>query len=423
MRDAIAERAGLVNALMLAVAVVGATLFAISPLLPDIAHAFGVDVARAGILPGAFGLSLAVVAPLVGLGAQDLPRTRIIILGLLAFALVWLLAIVVSVFEILVLLAMLAGAATGAVLPAAYACAADLVDYAQRARVMGRIVSGWSLAILLVVPMMGAAAQWVNWRWAFAALAGCALVIAGWLAVMQCGWPGGEASRLPARAKGDALDRDSGPSADAVRAIGAATLLRDLRAVLRDRCVQVLLAANLLDMGAFYAVYSFAGAELRRVNDWGASPASLTVACYGIGLALVTFNGRLIDRWGKRRSAIAALCALGFVLSGLPWLVGSPLMMAAAIVVWGLIQGTFFTAITTLASEQFTHLRGVVVALLSGSTYFGVSLYTPLSSWIYAQAGYRAVGLEAAAGCLLAAALLAFTRGGRLAAAGDSKAG
>ncbi len=54
MRDAIAERAGLVNALMLAVATVGATLFAISPLLPDIAQAFGVDVARAGILPGSF---------------------------------------------------------------------------------------------------------------------------------------------------------------------------------------------------------------------------------------------------------------------------------------------------------------------------------------------------------------------------------
>lgn len=423
MRDAIAERAGLVNALMLAVATVGATLFAISPLLPDIAQAFGVDVARAGILPGAFGLSLAVVAPLVGLGAQHLPRTRIIILGLLAFALVWLLAIVVSVFEILVVLAMLAGAATGAVLPAAYACAADLVGYAQRARVMGRIVSGWSLAILLVVPMMGAAAQLMNWRWAFAALAGCALAIACWLAVSQRGAPSEQSSRSSSKPVDDASDRDSSPGADAVPAIRAADLLRDLQAVLRDSCVQVLLAANLLNMGAFYAVYSFAGAELRRVNDWGAAPASLIVACYGIGLALVTFNGRLIDRWGKRRSAITALCALGFVLSALPWLVGSPLTMAAAIMLWGLVQGTFFTAITTLASEQFTQLRGVVVALLSGSTYLGVSLYTPLSSWIYAQAGYRAVGLEAAAGCLLAAALLAFTRGGRLAGAGDEVRG
>ena len=92
--------------------------------------------------------------------------------------------------------------------------------------------------------------------------------------------------------------------------------------------------------------------------------------------------------------------------SALPWLAAVPLAMAAGIVLWGVVQGGFFTAITTLATEQIPELRGVVVALLSASTYLGVSLYTPLSALIYERAGYWAVGLEAACGCLLAAALL-----------------
>ena len=134
--------------------------------------------------------------------------------------------------------------------------------------------------------------------------------------------------------------------------------------------------------------------------------AGLTVATYGVGLAIVTFNGHLIDRWGKRRSATGALLALGAVLSTLPWLASVPLAMAIGIVLWGVVQGGFFTAITTLATEQIPELRGVVVALLSASTYLGVSLYTPLSALVYDRLGYWAVGLEAACGCLVAAALL-----------------
>ncbi len=371
----------LVTALMLAVATVGATIFAISPLLPDIAAAFDVPVAQAGVLPGAFGIALAIVAPVIGLTAQRLPRARVIVWGLAVFALAWLAALVASDFSTLLLLAAAAGAATGAVLPAAYACAADLSSYAERARIMGRIVSGWSIAILAVVPTMALAAQLIDWRWAFGALSGCAIAIAVLLSFTP---------RPPA------------PPA----ALDGGALIASLARVLRDRPTRLLLAANLLDMGAFYAVYSYAGTELRRVNEWGASLAGLAVATYGIGLAVVTFNGHLIDRWGKRRSAIGALLALGAVLSVLPWLAPVPLAMVLGIVVWGVLQGAFFTAITTLATEQVPQLRGVVVALLSGSTYLGVSVYTPLSALLYERAGYWAVGLEAACGCLLAAALL-----------------
>ena len=373
----------LVVALMLGVAAVGATIFAISPLLPDIAAAFGVTVARAGVLPGAFGISLALVAPIVGLTAQGLPRAMVIVAGLTVFAIAWLAALFAREFSSLILLAVLAGGATGAVLPATYAYAADLSSYEERARLMGRIVSGWSIAILAVVPVMALAAQAWSWRWAFGALAGFALAIALLLAVSP---------RPSARAGREPLNR----------ALIVASLVR----VLAHRPTRLVLAANLLDMGAFYAVYSFAGTELRRLNDWGASPAGLVVAAYGVGLAIVTFNGRLIDRWGKRRSAIGALLALGVVLSVLPWLASVPLAMAAGIVVWGLAQGTFFTAITTLATEQIPELRGVAVALLSGATYLGVTMYTPLSALLYGLAGYWAVGLEAAAGCLIAAALL-----------------
>lgn len=74
MTDASRPYPALVATLMLAVMTVGATVFAFSALLPDIAAGFDVPVARAAILPGVFGLALALVAPVVGLAAQRLPR-------------------------------------------------------------------------------------------------------------------------------------------------------------------------------------------------------------------------------------------------------------------------------------------------------------------------------------------------------------
>lgn len=373
----------LVAGLVAAVATVGATIFAISPLLPDIAASFGVAPARAGWLIGAYGLAMAIVAPTVGLLARRLPRARVIVAGLLLFALVWLFAAATRRFDALLGLTLLAGAATGAVIPATYAYAGDLSSFAHRGQVMGRIVSGWSIAILLVVPVMAIASQAIGWQAAFAGLAVAALLAAAVLALAP----------RPAADAEAAAELPVGPS---------------LRRVLSHRPTLFVLAVNGIDMGAFYAVYAFLGNEIRRVNDWGAAPVGFAIAAYGAGLLIVTLNGRLIDRIGKTRSAIAALAALGVLLSGLPWLVGAPVPLVLVIVAWGCTQGVFFTAITSLATEQIPELRGVVTAMLSGATYLGVTLFSPLAVLLYERAGFPAVGAFAGLASLAAAALLAW---------------
>ncbi|MCL4746523.1 MAG: MFS transporter [Burkholderiaceae bacterium] len=385
------NHAPIVSVLMLAVATVGATLFAMSPLLPDIARAFGVPVSVAGTLPGAYSIALAIFAPVFGLTAQSLPRARVISAGLATFGSAWLIAVFTEDFASLMAFTVLAGAATGAALPSAYAYATDLSAPGDRARVLGRIVSGWSIAVVVVVPAMAVAAQSIDWRWAFGALGACALVLALRLALMPHPGEVGERRRL---------------DADAIRAIGA-----DLAQVARHARTRRLLAVNALDMGAFYAVYSYLGAELRSANDWDATPSGLMFALYGVGMAIVTFNAGWIDRRGARRVTIGALLTLCAMLAAIPWLTAIPAAMAVLVLGWGCLQGAFFTANTSLASEQIPALRGVVIALLSGSTFLGVALYSPLAALLYDSLGYPAVGLLAAAGCAVAAALLR-ARGG-----------
>lgn len=373
----------LTRAAMLAVATVGATIFAISPLLPDIAKSFDIEPGHAGLLLTVYSIVLALAAPVVGLTAKQLPRSRVIVAGLVVFALAWLAAGQVRSFAALLILAAVAGAATGTVLPAAYALAGDLSSYEQRGRAVGRIVSGWSIAILLVVPTMAFAAQVIDWRSAFAGLA---------LAALGCALAIGMAPKPP-------LAAATGP-------LVLAALVADLRTVLADRGARLVLAVNLVNMGAFYGVYAFLGSELRQANGWDSGLAGLTIAIYGMGLLIVTRNAAWIDRIGKERSGLMALVGLGAWLVVLTLLVGIPPLALASVLCWGLLQGTFFTAITALATEQVVRLRGVMTAMLSCSTYLGVTLFTPCTAWLYQHFGYWAVGIFCGLACLGAAALL-----------------
>lgn len=381
----------LVAGLTAGVATVGATIFAISPLLPDIAARFGIGAAQAGRLVAVFGLAMAIVAPLVGLFARRLPRASIIVSGLLLFAIAWLAAGYSERFETLLAFTLLAGAATGAVIPATYAYAGDLSPYEHRSRVMGRIVSGWPIAILLVVPSMSLAAQHIGWQLAFAALAVAALASAATIAFAPRPAP-----PLPAPLR----DAQHEPISE------APSVLASLRRVFAHRGTRIVLLVDCIDMGAFYCVYAFLGSEMRRVNEWGAAAAGLAIAAYGLGLLVVTLNGRFVDRAGKGRSAVLSLYALGAILVVLPWSVALPPLLVAAVVAWGCVQGVFFTAITSLATEQIPALRGVVTAMLSGATYLGVTLFTPLGVQLYERAGFAAVGLFAAASCVIAGLLL-----------------
>lgn len=370
---------------MLAVMTVGAALFSFSALITGIAASFDIEVARAAAVPGVYGVTLAFMAPAIGLFAQRLPRATLIVGGLLVYATAWAGAVVADGFGVLLMLTAVAGVGTGAVLPTSYAYAADLAGPDDRARVMGRIVGGWSLAILVLVPVMGVVAQWVGWRWAFGVLAasgyGCALALL--MAVR--------------RSRGVPHPVQTGVPTGIVAAV---------RDVLSDGPTLVVLATNLIEMGAFYSVFTFAGSEMVRAGGAGTSTAGFALAAYGGGLLIAGLSARVIDRWGRRRAGIGALFVLVGVLTTLPLLADAPLVMAAGILVWGVVQGTFFTAITTLATEILPHRRGVVTALLGASTYVGVTLYTPVSSWLYASHGYFAVGVAAAVGCAAAALLL-----------------
>lgn len=377
-------------ALLLGVFAVGSEALVISPLLEDIAADFDTGVGAAGLAVSVYGLAVAVVAPAAGWVADRLSRRVAILTGLVVFAVAGLLCAVAPSLPGLIGGRALCGVGTGLFLPAAYAWVGDEVPYESRARFMGWVVAGWALALVAGVPAGGLVGQLAGWREALAALAGLA-ALATVLAVRL----------LPV---GSGADRTGD---DAAR-IG-------LRRALAEPAVRWLLAVNLLDMLAFYGVYTYLGSFLREELDVRSGVAGALILFYGVGVAVMSANGGLIDRLGKERTVGIVLVVDAVIFVTMPWLGGVPALLVAALVVLGTQQAAFLTAMATLATNAMPAGRGAVVALMSCTTYIGVTVGAAAMGPVFAGPGYAVVGAVCAAVAITSAAL---SRSPRFRAAG-----
>lgn len=141
----------------------------------------------------------------------------------------------------------LSGLAAGAFVPTAYALVGDRVPYAHRGKVMGLIVSSWSLALIFGVPIGSFIGGVLNWRWTFWIFALMAVLVASLIFI--------EARH--STADGDKTEEESGRQAGT---------FRDALKVPR---VPVYLTITFCNMIGFYGMYSFLGTYLHRVFAGG----------------------------------------------------------------------------------------------------------------------------------------------------------
>jgi MFS transporter, DHA1 family, inner membrane transport protein len=385
--------AGATLALLVGIFAVGSEALVISPLLADIAHDLNVGIDGAGLSVSMYGLAVALMAPMAGLLAERISRRGTLLLGLVVFAAGGVMCAAAPTLGVLVGGRAVCGIGTGMFLPAAYAWVGDEVPYEDRARVMGRVVFGWALALVAGVPVGGFIGEVAGWREA--------LVVMAFLAVAAAI----AAARLLPRRTG-AVPRVAGRSPGA--GIGTA---------LQVPGVRVLLLVNLLGMFAFYGVYTYLGSFIREELDVGSGVAGAIILLYGLGVAVISLNGRFLDRFGKARALLVALALNAAIMVSLPWLGELPLALAVVIALLGVTQGGFLTAMATVTTEASEVSRGTVVALMSSTTYIGVTLGAAIMGPIFDGPGFGLVGAISAAAAVAGVVLFALRRRGPATAA------
>ena len=363
--------------LTLAIATVGLQSLMVAPLLTDMARDLAVGPAAIGRAVGLYGAGVALAALVAAPRLDGWPRRHVLALALAALGLA-LAGCALAPDAVVLAIAMAAcGLAAGVVLPATYALAGDLAPQELRSRAVGRVIVGWSLAMVLGVPAAALLAEQFGWRGAFGTVAGVSVLAT--LAVLT----------LP----------------PAPRPAGAR--LVPYRVALAQPGVLRLLLMTLAYMAAFYGCYTFLTDHLRATSDLGPSLGGWISLSYGLGFGVAVLGDALIDRLGPWRVAAPTF----LLLAGLMLLLAvaadlSPWAVVALALPWGVVNHFGLNVLVSLLSSGEPAVRGAVLGLYSAVTYVAHFLAGAGLGLVYAGAGFAAVAVVAAVGLVAAAGMV-----------------
>ncbi len=255
------------------------TLYAVQPLLPELARHYRLSAEAASLAVSMATGPLAIGILVAGAVSDRWGRRSLMTIAMMAAAILTLASAVAPSWYALLALRLLAGLALAGVPAVAMAYVAEEVDAGSIGSAMGLYIAGSALGGMggrLVASLVAALA---DWRWAVAAvgLAGLAMAEAfRRLAPLSRRFVAGEADWL-------SLPR------------GAATLFR-------DPALRLLYAESFLLMGMFVTVYNYAGFHLLGPPyHLGQATVGAVFLLYVLGSVSSSLFGGLAGRVGRRR--------------------------------------------------------------------------------------------------------------------------
>jgi MFS transporter, DHA1 family, inner membrane transport protein len=263
---------------------IGTTEFVAMGLLPEIARGVDISVPTAGHVISAYALGVVIGAPvLAGLGAK-LPRRKLLVGLMVAYALGNLLSALAANYPMLMGARFLTGLPHGAYFGVASLVAADLAPEGKKAQAVSRVLLGLGVANVIGVPLATWVGQTFGWRAAlFMATALAALTALAVLRVVP---------DTPANA--------------------AATMKRELTALKRPQ-VLLAVATGAIGGGGLFAVYSYISPIMTDRAGLSVGAIPFVLAIWGAGMVVGNVvGGRLMDRAPKRSmvGAIVVMAAL-----------------------------------------------------------------------------------------------------------------
>ncbi|WEZ85030.1 MFS transporter [Rhizobium sp. 32-5/1] len=346
---------------------IGTGEFAIMGLLPQVADDFSVSVPSSGSVISAYAIGVVVGAPLIAVLAARFSRRDVLLALMALFALGNLASAVADSFGLLILARFLAGLPHGAYFGVAALVAAGMAAPNQRARAIGRVMMGLTVATLLGTPLAAWFGQALGWRAAFGIVGAISLltVLLTWVYVPHD------------------------------KANAAATPLKELGALGK---VQVWLTLGIcaVGCGGMFTVFTYITPALTEVAGVSLAAVPIMLSVFGAGMILGNIVGSRLADW----SLLPAIgLALGFNLFAYVlfyFTMGNPVMAAINIF---LIGGGF--AVVPGIQTRLMDVAGEAQTLAAALSHSAFNIANALGAWLGGAAiaagyGWTSTGLVGA---------------------------
>ncbi|MGO7531080.1 MFS transporter [Rhizobium leguminosarum] len=253
---------------------IGTGEFAIMGLLPNVAETFSVTTPQAGYVISAYALGVVVGAPVIAVLAAKMARRTLLLTLMLIFAAGNISSAMAPTFESFTLLRFVSGLPHGAYFGVAALVAASMVPVHRRARAVGRVMLGLTVATLLGTPLTTFFGQSLDWQVAFFSVGvlGLLTVALIWFYVPK-----------------DRVSEEAG-------------FLRELGAFRRPQ-VWLTLGIAAVGYGGMFAMFSYIASTTTEVAMLPETAVPIMLVLFGVGMNA----GNFIGSWLADKSLLGTI--------------------------------------------------------------------------------------------------------------------
>src|ERR1700754_177380 len=285
---------------------VGTSAYVVSGVLPAASGQLGVSLTAAGQLATAFAIAYAVGAPLLSTLTGRWDRRTVLLAALAVAAVGNALSALATTYPLLIVGRIIAALGAAAYQPAATLVCTAMLPPAQRARAVGIVVGGLTLALALGVPAGELVGSRIGYGGVFGAVAVLTALVAA--AVPLC------LPRIPA------------PPAVAIGRRFA---------VAADWRVLTALAMSVVNVLAAMVVFIYVAPLSDATGGIHGAAVALLLLVYGIGAtAGNTWAGRATDRFGAVPTLFTVLAGIAVTVVTLSFVANTLAGAAVALVLW-----------------------------------------------------------------------------------------
>ncbi len=341
---------------------IGTTEFVAMGLLPNIASSVHVSEPTAGYVVSAYALGVVVGAPLIAALTARMSRRTLLIALMVAFTVGNAATVLAPNFATLMVARFVAGLPHGAYFGVAALVAAHLAGPRNRAKAVGLVLLGLSVANVLGVPLATWLGESLGWRAAFVVVVIIGIVTIGALFVT-----------LPA------LDD-----------MAVTNPMTELGALTRPQ-VWLTLAIGVVGFGGMFAFYTYLNTALTSLTGISVGWVPVVLMVFGVGMVVGNLVGGAAADSSVPRAIFVGLVATAVVLGLFAAFVASP---------WAAVPLTFLVGVSATAMVPALQTRLMDVAedaqtLAAALNHSALNIANALGAWlggvvIAAGFGYRA---------------------------------
>ncbi len=340
---------------------IGTGEFAIMGLLPNVAGTFSVTTPEAGYVISAYALGVVVGAPVIAVLAAKMARRSLLLLLMAIFAVGNIASAMAPTFESFALIRFITGLPHGAYFGVAAIVAASMVPAHKRARAVGRVMLGLTIATLLGTPLATFFGQSLDWRVAFTSVGVIGLV------TMALIWY--------------YVPRD--------QVAEGASFRRELGAFKRPQ-VLLTLAIAAVGYGGMFAMFSYIADTTTKVAMLPESMVAVMMILFGVGMNA----GNVIGSWLADKSLMGTIAgSLIFnvvVLSLFSLTATIPVMLALCV----FLIGCGFAAGPALQT-RLMDVAADAQTLAAASNHSAFNIANALGAWLGGLVIARGYGFAA----------------------------